>query len=99
MDIGGRVAIVTGGGTGIGRAVGVRLARAGVGAVGINYSRSEDDANAAVKEIESLGAKAYAHNADGSDDKQVVALIDETVSWFGRVHILVTHAGATHFIP
>src|SRR5260370_34276104 len=99
MEIGGRVAIVTGGGTGIGRAVGVRVARAGVAAVVINSSRSEDDANAAVKEIESLGAKAYAHKADVSDDKQVVAMIDETVSRFGRVDILVNNAGTTHFIP
>ena len=99
MEIGGRVAIVTGGGTGIGRAVGVRLARAGVTAVVVNYSRSEDDANAAVKEIESLGAKAYAHKANVSDDKQVVAMIDETVSRFGRVDILVNNAGTTHFIP
>src|SRR5260370_10536290 len=99
MEIGGRVAMVTGGGTGIGRAVGVRVARAGVAAVVINSSRSEDDANAAVKEIESLGAKAYAHKADVSDDKQVVAMIDETVSRFGRVDILVNNAGTTHFIP
>src|SRR6266852_3699333 len=99
MEIGGRVAIVTGGGTGIGRAVGVRLARAGAAAVVVNYSRSEDEAKATVKEIESLGAKAHAHKADVSYDPQVVAMIDETVKRFGRLDVLVNNAGTTHFIP
>ncbi len=99
MEIGGRVAIVTGGGTGIGRAVGVRLARAGAAAVVVNYSRSEDEANATVKEIVSLGAKAHPHRADVSDDSQVVAMIDETVKRFGRLDVLVNNAGTTHFIP
>src|SRR6266849_3116990 len=99
MEIGGRVAIVTGGGTGIGRAVGVRLARAGAAAVVVNYSRSEDEAVATAKEIESLGARAYAHRADVSYDPQVVAMIDETVKRFGRLDVLVNNAGTTHFIP
>src|SRR6266852_179486 len=99
MEIGGRVAIVTGGGTGIGRAVGVRLARAGAAAVVVNYSRSEDEANATVTEIVSLGAKAHPHRADVSDDSQVVAMIEETVKRFGRLDVLVNNAGTTHFIP
>jgi 3-oxoacyl-[acyl-carrier protein] reductase len=77
MEVDGRVAIVTGGGTGIGRAVGVRLAKAGAAAVVVNYSRSEDDANATVHEIESLGGQAHPHQADVSDESQVVAMIDE----------------------
>jgi 3-oxoacyl-[acyl-carrier protein] reductase len=99
MEVDGRVAIVTGGGTGIGRAVGVRLARAGAAAVMVNYSRSVEEANATVKEIESLGAKAYPHRADVSDEAQVVAMIDETVKRFGRLDVLVNNAGTTHFIP
>ncbi len=58
MELGGRVAIVTGGGTGIGRAVCVRLAKAGAAAVIVNYSRSEDDAKTTASEVEALGAKA-----------------------------------------
>jgi len=99
MEVDGRVAIVTGGGTGIGRAVGVRLAKAGAAAVVVNYSRSEDEANATVHEIESLGAKAHAHKADVSDESQVVAMIDETVKRFGRLDILVNNAGTTRYIP
>jgi NAD(P)-dependent dehydrogenase (short-subunit alcohol dehydrogenase family) len=99
MELRGRVAIVTGGGTGIGRAVCVRLARAGAAAVVVNYSRSEDEANATAKEIESLGAKAHPHRADVSDESQVVAMVDETVKRFDRLDILVNNAGTTRFIP
>src|SRR5260370_35153938 len=99
MEVHGRVAVVTGGGTGIGRAVCVRLARAGAAGVVVNYSRSEDDANATVHEIESLGAKAHAYKADGSEESQVVAMIDETGKRFGRLAALVNNAGTTRFIP
>ncbi|HXB04671.1 MAG TPA: SDR family oxidoreductase, partial [Candidatus Angelobacter sp.] len=99
MEVDGRVAIVTGGGTGIGRAVCVRLVKAGAAAVVVNYSRSVEEANATVEEIESLGAKAYAHRADVSDESQVVAMVDETVKRFGRLDVLVNNAGTTHFIP
>jgi 3-oxoacyl-[acyl-carrier protein] reductase len=97
MELDGRVAIVTGGGTGIGRAVCFRLARAGT-AVMVNYSRSEDDAHATVREIQALGARAQAHRADVSDDSQVVAMIAETVKRFGRLDVLVNNAGTTQFI-
>src|SRR5258708_14213891 len=99
MELDGRVAVVTGGGTGIGRAVCVRIAKAGASAVVVKYSRSEDDAHAAVHEIESLGAKAQAHKADVSDESQVVAMIEETVKRFGRLDVLVNNAGTTRFIP
>src|SRR6267143_2219788 len=99
MDLKDRVAIVTGGGTGIGRAVCLRLAKAGAAGVVVNYSRSVDDANATVREIEVLGAKAAAHRADVSDESQVVAMIEETLGRFGRLDVLVNNAGTTHFIP
>lgn len=99
MELEGRVAIVTGGGTGIGRAVCIRLAKAGAAAVVVNYSRSEDDANATAGEIESLGVKAEPRKADVADESQVVAMIGETVKRFGRLDVLVNNAGTTHFIP
>jgi NAD(P)-dependent dehydrogenase (short-subunit alcohol dehydrogenase family) len=99
MELGGRVAIVTGGGTGIGRAVCIRLAKAGAAAVVVNYSRSVDDANATASEIEALGAKGVAHKADVAHESQVVAMIEGTAKRFGRLDVLVNNAGTTHFIP
>jgi NAD(P)-dependent dehydrogenase (short-subunit alcohol dehydrogenase family) len=65
----------------------------------VNYSRSVEEANATVTEIESLGAKGYAYEADVSDESQVVAMVEETVKRFGRLDVLVNNAGTTHFIP
>src|SRR5260370_31310601 len=99
MDLNGRVAIVTGGGTGIGRAVCLRLAKAGAAAVIVNYYRSEGDAKPTASEVEALGAKAVAHKADVADESQVVAMIQSIAKRFGRLDVLVNNAGTTHFIP
>src|SRR5216683_281297 len=99
MELDGRVAIVTGGGTGIGRAVCLRLANAGAAGVVVNYSRSEEDAKATASEVESMGSRATAYRADVSDESQVVAMIEEAVRRFGRLDVLVNNAGTTHFIP
>jgi 3-oxoacyl-[acyl-carrier protein] reductase len=99
MDLKGKVAIVTGGGTGIGRAVCLRLAKAGARAVVVNYSRSEDDAQATAGELGSLGAEALVHQADVSDEQAVKAMIAATTSRYGGLDVLVNNAGTTRFIP
>lgn len=99
MEFQGRVAIVTGGGTGIGRAVCLRLAKAGAAAVVVNYSRSEEEATRTANELESLGAKAVARRADVADETQVIAMVEDTVRRFGRVDVLINNAGTTYFIP
>src|SRR2546428_4115982 len=99
MELDGRVAIVTGGGTGIGRAVCVRLAKAGAAGVMVNYSRSEDDATTTARELESLGATATAHRADVSDESQVVAMIGEAVKRVGRLGVPVNNAGTKAVLP
>ena len=99
MELRGRVAIVTGGGTGIGQAVCLRLAKAGAKAVVVNYSRSAEDAQATAAELVSLGSEALAHQADISDESAVKAMMSATLDRFGRLDVLVNNAGTTHFVP
>jgi 3-oxoacyl-[acyl-carrier protein] reductase len=99
MELRGRVAIVTGGGTGIGQAVCLRLAKAGAKAVVVNYSRSADDAQATAAQLVSLGTEALAHQADISDESAVKAMMSATLERFGRLDVLVNNAGTTHFVP
>ena len=98
MDLKGTVAIVTGGGTGIGRAVSLRLAKAGAKAVVVNYSRSKDDAQATAAELELLGTDALIHQADISDEPAVKSIIAATIKLYGRLDVLVNNAGTTQFI-
>jgi 3-oxoacyl-[acyl-carrier protein] reductase len=98
MELSGRVAIVTGGGTGIGRAVCLQLAKAGAKAVVVNYSRSEDEALATAAEVGTAGADALAHKANVADEAAVKAMIAATVDRYGRLDVLVNNAGTTRFI-
>jgi NAD(P)-dependent dehydrogenase (short-subunit alcohol dehydrogenase family) len=98
MEMNGTVAIVTGGGTGIGRAVCLRLAKAGAKAVVVNYSRSEDDAQATAGELGALGSEALVHKADVSDESAVKTMVAATVDRYGRLDVLINNAGTTHFI-
>lgn len=94
MELEGKVALVTGAGRGIGRAIALELAKRGANVV-VNYNKSADAANALVKEIEGLGRKAAAMQADVSDFKQAEALVKFTVETLGDLHILVNNAGIT----
>jgi NAD(P)-dependent dehydrogenase (short-subunit alcohol dehydrogenase family) len=98
MQLGGIVAIVTGGGTGIGRAVSESLARAGARAVIVNYSRSQGDAEATAAALGGLGCEGVPHRASVADDAAVRTMVEETVARFGRLDVLVNNAGTTRFI-
>jgi 3-oxoacyl-[acyl-carrier protein] reductase len=88
----GKVALVTGGGRGIGRAISLALARAGCD-IGVNYHERRDDAESAVHEIENLGRRAVAIQADVSRAADVTRLVRETESQLGPIEILVNNAG------
>ena len=99
MELAGRVAIVTGGGTGIGRATSIRLAKAGAKAVVVNYSRSAKEAESTVDEIQAIGAEALSHRADVADEAEVKAMVGQAVERYGSLDVLVNNAGTTRFIP
>jgi 3-oxoacyl-[acyl-carrier protein] reductase len=93
-----RVAVVTGGGTGIGRAISEHFARAGARVI-VNYSRSRDDAESTAKAIRSAGGTAIAVGADVSDQLQATGLMDGAVKEFGRLDYLVNNAGWSQRVP
>ena len=94
----GKVALVTGGGTGIGRATALAFAGEGID-VAVNYSRSKADAEATAAEIEGMGRAALAVCADVSDDAAVRRMVERVASELGRLDILVNNAGWTRYVP
>lgn len=88
----GQKALVTGANSGIGKATAIGLARAGADVV-VNYVAEPDAAAEVVREIESLGVRAYAHQADVSQEDQVVAMVSHMVGEFGTIDIMVANAG------
>jgi len=88
----GRVALVTGGGRGIGKAIALGLAEDGAD-VAVNYRRDEESARATVGEIEKLGRRAHAYAASVDDHAQCAQMVDAVVADFGHVDILVNNAG------
>lgn len=89
----GKVALVTGGSRGIGRAVVRRLAEDGAD-VALTYVHSADQAAAAVKEVEAAGGRGLAVRADAADPQAVTEAVGRTVAELGRLDILVNNAGA-----
>jgi len=97
MQIEGKAAIVTGGGTGIGRATALMLAQGGCSVL-VDYCRSKDEAEQTAGEIEKSGVKALAVKGDVTDDDACRRMVNEAVAAFGRLDILVNNAGVTRFI-
>ena len=90
----GKVAIITGSGRGIGKAIALKLAENGADIV-INDIPGSDYADETKKEIEALGVKAIVVRGDVRNKDDVDALINQTVETFGKIDILVNNAGIT----
>jgi 3-oxoacyl-[acyl-carrier protein] reductase len=95
-DLDGTVAIVTGGGTGIGRACALAFAARGA-RVAVNYSRSRDDAEATAQECRAAGGDGAALQADVARSADVDRLVAQVAERWGRIDFLVNSAGTTKF--
>ena len=92
----GNVAIVTGGGTGIGRACALALAQRGA-RVAVNYSRSRDEAEQTAQECRAVGGDGLARPANVSAADQIDRLVASAIERWGRGDVLVNSAGTTTF--
>jgi len=92
LNLGGKVALVTGGANGVGRAICLALADEGA-TVAVNYRNSADEAQAVVAEIVGKGGKAIAIAADVGDLAAVTAMVEKVAGELGRLDILVNNAG------
>lgn len=93
-DISGKVALVTGGSRGIGKAIALQLASAGAD-VAINYSSREEEALEVKKEIEAMGRKAFVIKANVASMEETENMISEVAKELGSLDILVNNAGIT----
>lgn len=88
----GKVALITGSATGLGKMTALSLARQGCH-IAINYVNSKDEAEALSREIEGFGVKSIAIKADIASEPELYSLVDQTEERLGSVDILVNNAG------
>ena len=93
FDLSGRVALVTGGGVGIGRATALALASAGA-LVGLHYNTSAAEARQTLSEIEAGGGRGILLQGDLAHESQATRIVDDLASQAGRLDILVNNAGS-----
>ena len=93
----GKVAIVTGAAVGIGRSIAVAYGREGAKVV-VNYSKSKAEAEETARLTKGAGGEPLLIQADVAQDRQVRAMVEQTLSRFGHVDILVNNAAITAFV-
>jgi enoyl-[acyl-carrier protein] reductase III len=98
FDFKDKVALITGGTRGLGRAIALLLARGGA-TIALNYRRDEESAQRTLAEVHALAPQSILVKADMEEDAQVRALVERTGKTFGHLDILVVNAAATAFKP
>ena len=94
LDLHGKVALITGGSRGIGRAIALALAEQGA-QIAVNYASNARAADEAVQQITDCGGQAIAIQGDVANAEDAKRLVQETVAAFDAIHILVNNAGLT----
>lgn len=94
MDLKGKNCIVTGGSRGIGKSIALNFAKLGAN-VAITYARSAEAANEVAKEIEKIGSKAMAIQADATDFSKAEEVITKVTEEWGSLDVLINNAGIT----
>src|SRR5215475_1032008 len=90
-ELSGKVAVVTGAGRNIGRAIALTLADGGASVL-VNARSNRAEADSVAREVEAAGGKAVVHIGDVADAKAVQAMADAALAAFGRIDILVNNA-------
>ncbi len=89
-----KAALVTGGSRGIGKSCAVELAKAGFN-IAIGYAGNVEAANSTVDELKGIGVKAKSYKFDVSDKEACIKAVEQVISDFGSIHVLVNNAGIT----
>lgn len=94
MDLSNKIALVTGGASGIGRTISLELAKHGATVI-INYHKSKAQAETLLEEIQALGGQAQAFQANIASYEEAKGLIDKIIDAYGQLHIVINNAGIT----
>lgn len=94
MDLSNKIALVTGGASGIGRTISLELAKSGATVI-VNYNQSKEKAATLIAEIEQNGGKAVAFQANIAHFEEAKNLVDLIINQFGQLNIVVNNAGIT----
>jgi len=98
MSYSNQAALITGGSSGVGAAVAIKLAKLGVN-VAVNYNSSQTGAEAVVDRVIQEGVQGIALQGDVSQEKDCRRMVSETIEKFGRLDLLINNAGTTTFVP
>jgi glucose 1-dehydrogenase len=97
-DLEGKVVVITGSATGLGRAMGVRFAKEKAKVV-INYRSRDSEANDVLEEIKKVGGEAIAVKGDVTVEADVMNLIQSAVKEFGTLDVMINNAGIENAVP
>ena len=97
-ELRGKVALITGAGRGFGLATAERFAEAGAN-LALNYRQSQEGCARVAEQARTFGSRAISVQADISDARDVERMVDQTISQFGRIDVLINNAGIMKLMP